>query len=85
MLSSIVGKLIINFFLVTVGNFIPISQVRDEVVTAFRKEVEWQADEKLVPYKKMFVQKKVGTVSIIRYCVKKFNFKRFYYSMGRCK
>ncbi|XP_057482582.1 U-box domain-containing protein 35-like [Actinidia eriantha] len=41
------------------GNSIPISQVRDDVATAYRKEVEWQATEKLLPYKKMCTQKKV--------------------------
>ncbi|GFY84398.1 U-box domain-containing protein kinase family protein [Actinidia rufa] len=41
------------------GNSIPISQVRDDVAAAYRKEVEWQATEKLLPYKKMCTQKKV--------------------------
>ena len=42
------------------GNFIPISQVRDDVAAAYRKEVEWQAAEKLLPYKRMCSQRKVG-------------------------
>ncbi|KAL2543391.1 U-box domain-containing protein 35 [Abeliophyllum distichum] len=41
------------------GNFIPISQVRDDVAAAFRKEVEWQATDKLLPYKMMCTKKKV--------------------------
>ncbi|KAK4480627.1 hypothetical protein RD792_013705 [Penstemon davidsonii] len=41
------------------GNYIPISQVRDDVEAAFRKEVEWQVTEKLLPYKKMCIQRKV--------------------------
>lgn len=41
------------------GNSIPISQVRDEIATAFRKEMEWQANEKLLPYKIMCTQRKV--------------------------
>ncbi|KAL0304060.1 UNVERIFIED_CONTAM: U-box domain-containing protein 52 [Sesamum radiatum] len=41
------------------GNLIPITQVRDDVATAFRKEVEWQATEKLLPYKRMCDQRKV--------------------------
>lgn len=41
------------------GNFIPISQVRDDVAAAFRKDVEWQATEKLLPYRKMCTQRKV--------------------------
>lgn len=42
------------------GNFIPISQVRDDVAAAYKKEVEWQAAEKLLPYKRMCSQRKVG-------------------------
>ncbi|GMP23974.1 hypothetical protein CsSME_00001395 [Camellia sinensis var. sinensis] len=41
------------------GNFIPLSQVRDDIADAYRKEVEWQTNEKLLPYKKMCTQKKV--------------------------
>ncbi|KAK6131825.1 hypothetical protein DH2020_034443 [Rehmannia glutinosa] len=41
------------------GNFIPISQVRDDIAAAFRKEVEWQVTEKLLPYKRMCSQRKV--------------------------
>lgn len=41
------------------GNLIPISEVRDDVVAAFRKDMEWQASEKLLTYKKMCVREKV--------------------------
>ncbi|KAG8381561.1 hypothetical protein BUALT_Bualt06G0134400 [Buddleja alternifolia] len=41
------------------GNFIPISQVRDDVADAFRKEIGWQVTEKLLPYKQMCNQRKV--------------------------
>ncbi|KAL6952532.1 hypothetical protein U1Q18_015190 [Sarracenia purpurea var. burkii] len=41
------------------GNLIPLSQVRDDVAAAYRKEVEWQTNEKLLPYKRMCTQKKV--------------------------
>ncbi|XP_041994968.1 U-box domain-containing protein 35-like isoform X1 [Salvia splendens] len=41
------------------GNFIPISQVRDDVAAAYKKEMEWQAAEKLLPYKRMCSQRKV--------------------------
>uniref|UniRef100_A0A5B6YJP8 RING-type E3 ubiquitin transferase n=1 Tax=Davidia involucrata TaxID=16924 RepID=A0A5B6YJP8_DAVIN len=41
------------------GNSIPLSQVRDDVAAAYRKEVDWQTSEKLLPYKKMCAQKKV--------------------------
>lgn len=46
------------------GNFIPISQVRDDVAAAFRKDVEWQATEKLLPYRKMCTQRKVHVVRL---------------------
>ncbi|PIN06760.1 Serine/threonine protein kinase [Handroanthus impetiginosus] len=41
------------------GNHIPISQVREDIAAAFRKEVEWQVTEKLLPYKMMCTQRKV--------------------------
>lgn len=44
----------------SVGNSIPISQVRDEVATAFRKEMEWKANEKLLPFKIMCTRRKVN-------------------------
>ncbi|KAL6580601.1 hypothetical protein OROMI_008625 [Orobanche minor] len=44
---------------ITVGNYIPISQVREDVADAFRKEIEWQVTEKLLPYKRMCSQRKV--------------------------
>ncbi|GER46549.1 kinase family protein [Striga asiatica] len=43
----------------TVGNYIPISQVRDDIAAAFKKEMETQITEKLLPYKKMCSQRKV--------------------------
>ena len=42
-----------------VGNSIPVSQVRDDVAAAYRKEIGWQTNEKLLPYTKMFAQRKV--------------------------
>ncbi|KAL0292494.1 UNVERIFIED_CONTAM: U-box domain-containing protein 35 [Sesamum calycinum] len=50
---------VINRIPTPMGNLIPISQVRDDVATAFRKDVEWQATEKLLPYKRMCDQRKV--------------------------
>ncbi|XAR71827.1 Non-specific serine/threonine protein kinase [Bertholletia excelsa] len=41
------------------GNSIPLAQVRDEVAAAYRKDVEWRTNEKLLPYKRMCIQKKV--------------------------
>ncbi|XP_063944986.1 U-box domain-containing protein 35 isoform X2 [Daucus carota subsp. sativus] len=43
----------------SMGNFIPLSQVRDDVGATYMREVEWQTDEKLIPYKKMCAQRKV--------------------------
>ncbi|XP_004307786.1 PREDICTED: U-box domain-containing protein 35-like [Fragaria vesca subsp. vesca] len=41
------------------GNLIPISEVREDVVAAYRKDMEWQTSELLLPYKKMCALKKV--------------------------
>lgn len=41
------------------GNYIPISGVREDVAAAYRKDIESQVNEKLLPYKKMCSQKKV--------------------------
>ncbi|XP_010438919.1 PREDICTED: U-box domain-containing protein 35-like [Camelina sativa] len=42
------------------GNAIPISEVRDDVVTAYRQEILWQSEEMLKPFTKMFVRRKVA-------------------------
>ncbi|KAL0727064.1 hypothetical protein Bca4012_023157 [Brassica carinata] len=42
------------------GNTIPISEVRDDVVAAYRQEILWQSEEVLKPYKRMFERKKVA-------------------------
>lgn len=47
-------------FYFPVGNYIPISQVRDDVAAAFVKEVEWEVTAKLRPYKKMCDLRKVN-------------------------
>ncbi|KAH1248230.1 U-box domain-containing protein 35 [Glycine soja] len=41
------------------GNVIPLSQVRNDVATAFKKEVEWQTNQMLLPFKIMCEQRKV--------------------------
>ncbi|KAL8539556.1 hypothetical protein ACS0TY_001240 [Phlomoides rotata] len=41
------------------GNFIPVSKVRDDVVAAFREDEECKVTEKLLPYKKMCSQRNV--------------------------
>ncbi|XP_076897307.1 U-box domain-containing protein 35-like isoform X2 [Bidens hawaiensis] len=38
-----------------------ISQVREDVVTAYKKEMEWQTYQKLIPYKNMCERRKVDT------------------------
>uniref|UniRef100_A0A6P3YXZ7 RING-type E3 ubiquitin transferase n=1 Tax=Ziziphus jujuba TaxID=326968 RepID=A0A6P3YXZ7_ZIZJJ len=47
------------------GNLIPLSQVRDDVVAAYKKEVDWRTNEMLLPYKKMCIQQKVQVDSIV--------------------
>ncbi|CAJ1958629.1 unnamed protein product [Sphenostylis stenocarpa] len=41
------------------GNVVPLSQVRSDVATAFKKEVEWQANQMLLPFKRMCEKRKV--------------------------
>ncbi|KAK9093376.1 hypothetical protein Syun_028287 [Stephania yunnanensis] len=40
------------------GNYIPISQVRDDVAAAYKKEMEWKASKMLLPYKQLCSEKK---------------------------
>ncbi|KAK3131562.1 hypothetical protein QOZ80_6AG0508120 [Eleusine coracana subsp. coracana] len=47
------------------GNFIPISQVREDVASAYRKEAEWQASNTLLPYKIMCTQRKVEAEAVL--------------------
>ncbi|KAL6861543.1 hypothetical protein ACP4OV_017243 [Aristida adscensionis] len=47
------------------GNFIPISQVREDVASAYRKEAEWQATNMLFPFKKMCAQRKVEAEAVL--------------------
>ncbi|CAN4097237.1 unnamed protein product [Withania somnifera] len=47
------------------GNLIPIAQVREDVADAFRKEVELQASEKLLPYKTMCSRRQVRVISYV--------------------
>lgn len=41
------------------GNSIPLSQVREDVAAAYIKEVEWQTNEMLLPFKTLCARKKV--------------------------
>ena len=47
------------------GNFIPISQVRDDVAVAYKKEMEWRTTELLLPYRKLCLIRKVNKVVLI--------------------
>lgn len=46
--------------LLSVGNFIPISQVREDVASAYCEELEWRARNMLLPFKKMCAQRQVN-------------------------
>ncbi|KAK4740673.1 hypothetical protein SAY87_024261 [Trapa incisa] len=41
------------------GNSIPMSQVREDVALAYRKDVEWEKTEMLLPFKKIITGKKM--------------------------
>uniref|UniRef100_A0A2P2LNW5 RING-type E3 ubiquitin transferase n=1 Tax=Rhizophora mucronata TaxID=61149 RepID=A0A2P2LNW5_RHIMU len=41
------------------GNFIPISQVREDVAEAYKKEMEWQASRKILPCKDICTHRQV--------------------------
>ncbi|VAI69773.1 unnamed protein product [Triticum turgidum subsp. durum] len=47
------------------GNYLPVSQVRDDVTSAYREELEWQARNMLLPYKKMCAQRQVEAEAVL--------------------
>eukprot|EP00268_Persea_americana_P020175 TRINITY_DN20403_c0_g1_i7.p1 TRINITY_DN20403_c0_g1~~TRINITY_DN20403_c0_g1_i7.p1 ORF type:complete len:665 (-),score=127.29 TRINITY_DN20403_c0_g1_i7:642-2636(-) len=47
------------------GNYLPISNVRDDVASAYKKEIEWRTNAVLLPYKKMCSQKKVEAEAVV--------------------
>ncbi|KAM3207162.1 hypothetical protein ACQJBY_062400 [Aegilops geniculata] len=47
------------------GNYLPVSQVRDDVASAYREELEWQARNMLLPYKKMCAQRQVEAEAVL--------------------
>lgn len=49
-----------NFGVLAVGNSIPITQVREDVAAAYKKDVEWQTTERMLPFRKIITQKKVS-------------------------
>lgn len=54
----------IGYDSISVGNAISIAELRDDVVSAYKQEVDWNTNEMLRPYKKMFERRKV------LYCLK---------------
>ncbi|KAL6005088.1 hypothetical protein ACLOJK_005649 [Asimina triloba] len=47
------------------GNRLPVSQVREDVVTAYEKEIEWQTTAMLLPYKQMCSRKQVEAEAVV--------------------
>lgn len=47
------------------GNYIPISKVRDDIASAYKKEVEWQANDMLLTYKQLFSGRKVEVNNVV--------------------
>ncbi|KFK29004.1 hypothetical protein AALP_AA7G076800 [Arabis alpina] len=47
------------------GNAIPISEVRDDVVTAYKQEILWQSEEMIKPFTKMFERRKVAVKVLV--------------------
>ncbi|XP_008809455.2 U-box domain-containing protein 52-like isoform X1 [Phoenix dactylifera] len=47
------------------GNYIPISDVREDVAAAYKKEIEWQTNSMLLLYKQMCAQRRVEAESVV--------------------
>ncbi|XP_072971303.1 U-box domain-containing protein 35-like [Typha angustifolia] len=47
------------------GNYLPISNVREDVASAYKKEVEWHINAMLSPYKKMCAKSQVEAEAVI--------------------
>ncbi|KAL0923326.1 hypothetical protein M5K25_007378 [Dendrobium thyrsiflorum] len=48
------------------GNYLPISQVRDDIVSAYRKDIECQTRSMIHPYKDICLRRKVDLEIVIR-------------------
>lgn len=48
-----------------VGNMLPISQVRDDVAAAYKKEIECETNQMLLPFKQMCEQRKVHVEVVV--------------------
>ena len=44
---------------ISVGNWLPIAQVRDDVAAGYRQEVEWKKKKNLLPYQQNLKAQKV--------------------------
>lgn len=44
------------------GNAISVTELRDDLVSAYKQELDWNTKEMLQPYKKMFDRRKVLSV-----------------------
>ncbi|CAH8280456.1 unnamed protein product [Arabidopsis lyrata] len=49
----------VSYIPTPMGNTISVSELRDDVVSAYKQEVDWSTNEMLRPYKKMFERRKV--------------------------
>ncbi|KAL4178634.1 hypothetical protein AMTRI_Chr13g83240 [Amborella trichopoda] len=47
------------------GNFIPISKVREDVADAYRKEIEWRVSTMLLPFRQMCAQRQVEVEPLV--------------------
>ncbi|KAJ8425470.1 hypothetical protein Cgig2_001059 [Carnegiea gigantea] len=47
------------------GNLLPLPQVRDDVAAAYKKEIEWQKTEMILPFQKLFNLKKVAAETVL--------------------
>ncbi|XP_010919905.2 U-box domain-containing protein 35 [Elaeis guineensis] len=47
------------------GNYLPIDDVRDDVALAYKKEIKWQTEVLLLPYKKMCAQRQVEAKVVV--------------------
>ncbi|KAG1354405.1 putative U-box domain-containing protein 35 [Cocos nucifera] len=49
----------------SVGNYLPIDDVRDDVAIAYKKEIKWQTEVLLLPYKKMCAKRQVEAKVVV--------------------
>ncbi|GAU33086.1 hypothetical protein TSUD_227450 [Trifolium subterraneum] len=58
-------RAVINGVPTPMGDVLPISQVRNDVANAFRREVEWQTNQMLLPFKSLCEQRKVHVYVVV--------------------